>query len=141
MEEQRLLIKTCSRIMRKTQSHLDSALKPYGLTSGSYPYLLTLSGEEGINQDRISKKLGVDKAMSARTIQKLIHQGYLTKVPDETDSRAFRLYLTDRARSCLPEILREIEQWIGCITEGLTNAEKNTVVRLLMRIAENADQF
>ncbi len=141
MSNNRLLIKTCTHIIRKTQAHFDCAFKKYGLSSGSYPYLLALSDEEGISLDKISKKLGVDKAMSTRTIQKLLAQGYLTKTPDMEDLRAFRLYLTDRARDCIPKVRGEIIRWIDVITDGLTEQEKDTVVRLLLQIEANADKI
>ncbi|HBC27842.1 MAG TPA: MarR family transcriptional regulator [Ruminococcaceae bacterium] len=138
MGEQRFLIKSCAHIMRKTQSHLDCALKKYGLTSGSYPYLLALSDEEGINLDTVSRRVGVDKAMSTRTIQKLMERGYLEKVPDASDSRAFQLYLTDRARECIPKIRREIMRCIGILTAGMTGEEKDAAARLLGRMEKNA---
>lgn len=139
MAEKRFLIKNCNRIIRKTQAHLDIVLKEYSLSSGSYSYLLVLAEEEGINLDRISKKLGVDKAMSTRTIQKLLELGYLTKLPDETDYRAFRLYLTDKGRACIPEVKSKIERWIDTITEGLTVEEQKMADSLLEKIAENAE--
>lgn len=139
MNEKRFLIKSCSRIMRKTQAHLDIALKEYGLSSGSYPYLLELSDEEGINLERISRKLNVDKAMSTRTIHRLTEQGFLTKVPDAEDSRACRLYLTEKAKASIPGILEKIQIWIDTITDGLSEEEKDTAVRLLTKIADNTE--
>ena len=125
--------------MRRTQAHLDCTMKKLDLSSGTYPYLLALAEEEGVNLDQISKKLGVDKAMSTRTIQKLLAQGYLTKTPDAEDSRAYCLYLTKRAKETLPEIRRELDIWVDAITQGLTETEKETVVRLLISIEANAD--
>ncbi len=139
MDEKKLLIKTCNRIVRKTQAHLDIVLKDYHLSSGSYPYLLELRDNEGINSEKLSKKLNVDKAMSTRTIRKLIQLGYLTKVPDELDSRAFRLYLTDEARECIPGIVKKISQWIDYITEDLNEEENRLVTHLLIKIADKTE--
>lgn len=138
MDEKRFLIKYCARIMRKTQAHMDMALKQYELSSGSYPFLLQLEQEEGISLEQISKKLNVDKSMSTRTVQKMEAQSYLSKIPDSGDSRAFRLYLTEKARECIPAIHAEIENWIDQITEGLSEDEKNMALELLKKIAENA---
>lgn len=134
MDDKRFLIRNCVRIVKKTQAHMDIVLKEYELSSGSYPYLLELRGDEGIHCESLSKKLGVDKAMSTRTIRKLVQLGYLTKTPDELDSRASKLYLTDKARSCIPEILTKLEQWIDFITEDLNEPDKNSVFELLAKI-------
>lgn len=136
IEKPMLLVKTCSHIVKKSQAHLDSVLKKYELSSGSYPFLLALSEEEGVSLEKLSKKLSVDKAMSTRTIQKLTALGYLTKLPDAFDSRAFRLYLTEKARGAIPGIREEIDRWTRCITEGLSEEEKQTAMRLLQKIAE-----
>ena len=45
-----------------------------------------------VSQNKISEDIGNDKAMSARTITKLIELDYVYKEADERDSRAFRLY-------------------------------------------------
>ena len=60
-----------NKIFRNTQSYLEKVLKAYDLSSGTYPYLFILEKNEGISQIQISKEIGNDKAMSARTINKL----------------------------------------------------------------------
>lgn len=139
MDQKRHLIKYCSRIMRRTYAHLDSELKDFGVSSGCYPYLLELDEEEGINLDRISRKLNVDKALSTRAIQKLSDQGYIEKVADQADSRAYLLYLTELGRAQVPGIREKISSWIDEITEGLSDEDKITVVRLLGKIVENTE--
>ena len=134
MDDKRFLIRNCVRIVKKTQAHMDIVLKEYELSSGSYPYLLELRGNEGIHCENLSKKLGVDKAMSTRTIRKLVQLGYLTKIPDELDSRASKLYLTEKARDCIPEILTRLEQWIDFITDDLSEPDKNSVFESLAKI-------
>lgn len=138
MDDTRYLIKVCNQIVRHTQAHMDFVLKKYGLSSGSYPYLLELKDDEGINLEGISKKIGVDKAMSTRTIQKLILGRYLQKIPDERDARASKLYLTEKAHAIIPDILAEIEKWIESVTNGLSAEEKSTAVNALFKISRNA---
>ena len=100
------LLKLNNKIFRTTQGYLDKVLKKYELSSGLYPYLLVLRENEGISQNQISKELGFDKAMSARTITKLIKLGYLNRKEDEDDSRAYKLYLTEKAKVTIPNVIR-----------------------------------
>lgn len=126
-----------NRIFRNTQVYLDKRLKEYGLSSGSYSYLLILRKNEGISQNKISKELGCDKAMSARTISKLINLGYIDRREDNTDCRAYKLYLTEKARGIIPYIIEEIDKLVGLITVDLNEDEKVITIDCLIRILNN----
>jgi DNA-binding MarR family transcriptional regulator len=131
------LIKLNNKIFRTTQVYLDKVLKTHELSSGLYPYLLILKDNEGISQNKISRELGYDKAMSARTIIKLIKLGYLDRKEDEEDARAYKLYLTDKAKSIIPEIFEEIHKLTDLITVDLNEEEKSVTTDSLNKILNN----
>ncbi len=131
------LIKLNNKIFRTTQVYLDKVLKQYELSSGSYPYLLILRENEGISQSKISSELGYDKAMSARTITKLITLGYLDRKEDDFDSRAYKLYLTEKAKATIPKILCEIHKLVHLITVDLTEESKVTTIDSLNVVLNN----
>ncbi|WP_061312583.1 MarR family winged helix-turn-helix transcriptional regulator [Clostridium botulinum] len=125
-----------NKIFRNTQGYLDKALKKYDLSSGVYPYLMVLEKNEGISQICISKEIGNDRAMSARTINKLVESEFVYRVQDEKDSRAYKLYLTSKAKEITPLVRIEIQKLIGLITEDLTEDEKNIAMKILKSIFE-----
>ena len=127
-----------SKIFRHTQTYLDKALKEYELSSGSFRYLLMLEKEEGICQNEISQKTGNDKAMSARIITKLIDSGFIKRLQHEDDSRAYRLFLTDKAKLVIPKVREVINHLIDLITEGLTQEDKEQLMNSLYKIFCNA---
>lgn len=131
------LIKLNNKIFRTTQVYLDKVLKEYELSSGSYPYLLTLGENEGISQNKISKELGHDKAMSARTITKLIKLGYFNRKEDEDDSRAYKLYLTEKGKDVIPKVIDKVRKLIDIITRDLNEEEKITTMDSLDKILNN----
>ncbi|MBW9158245.1 MarR family transcriptional regulator [Clostridium sp. FP2] len=131
------LIKLNNKIFRTTQVYLDKVLKEYELSSGSYPYLLILRENEGISQNKISEEVGYDKAMSARTITKLIKLGYIDRKKDETDSRAYKLYLTEKAKVIIPKVLDEIHKLVHLITVDLNEEEKDITIDSLNKILNN----
>lgn len=135
------LIKLINKLYRYTQSYTDEALKKFNLSSGTYPYLLMLSRNAGISQNQISKKLNVDKAMSARAIKRLIDLGYVKKDVDEEDSRAYRLFLTDSAKAIIPEVINEIDNWIDIISMGSNEKEQELAVGYLKKALTNAKKF
>lgn len=138
IDENSALIKYVNTISRITQSYTDEAMVKLNLTSGTYPFLLVLYRKEGINQNEISRELNVDKAMSARSIKKLIDLQYIEKKEDEKDSRAYKLYLTEKGRAIVPEIKKEIQQWIKIITNDISKAEEELLEKLLSRVLSNA---
>jgi DNA-binding MarR family transcriptional regulator len=129
-----------SKIFRNTQIYLDKILKQYELSSGSIPYLFHLEMTQGISQNKISRDIGNDKAMSARTITKLIKLDYIAKNVDETDSRAYQLFLTDKARAVLPRIHDEIESWVKVITCDLSAEEKLVTMASLKKIFDRTQK-
>jgi len=128
------LLKLNNKIFRTTQGYLDKVLKEYELSSGSYPYLLILKENEGISQNKISKELGYDKAMSARTIIKLIKLGYLDRKEDEDDSRAYKLFLTEKGKDTIPKVLKEIHGLVHLITMDLNEQEKIITIDSLSKV-------
>ncbi len=140
MDQNKLLTKRISHISKSTQYHMDEVLKPYHLSSGTYPFLLALWQDEGINLEKISRKVNVDKALSTRTIQKLIELEYLEKLNDEQDSRACRLFLTEKGKYVIPLIKKEINMWIDNITADLLPEEKDSLNTMLEKVLIRAEQ-
>ncbi|MBZ9633861.1 MarR family winged helix-turn-helix transcriptional regulator [Clostridium sp. FP1] len=135
------LTKLNNKIFRTTQVYLDKVLKEYELSSGSYPYLLILRENEGISQNKISEEVGYDKAMSARTITKLIKLGYIDRKKDEADSRAYKLYLTEKAKVIIPKVLDEIHKLVHLITVDLNEKEKDITIDSLNKILNNIKEI
>lgn len=130
-------IKLNSKIFRNTQMYLDKVLKKYGLSSGNFRYLFIIEVNEGISQNRLSREIGNDKAMSARTITKLVKAGFVKKVEDQNDARACNLYLTDKGWDVIPKLHNEIAVFEQVITGDLTEIEKVQVMHSLNRIYQN----
>ena len=130
-----------SKIFRSTQNYLDRILKKYELSSGSIPYIFTLEKNEGISQNKISKEIGNDKAMSARTITKLIELDFVHKTQDERDSRAYNLYLTAKAKELLPKIRKEIQDVVNLVTEDLTEEDKLITTKSLKKILDRSQRL
>ena len=135
------LIKLINMLYRNTQFYTDRALEKFHLSSGMYPYLLMLYENEGISQNQISKELNVDKAMSARTIKKLIELDYIKKDVDTEDCRAYKLFLTDKSREIIPEIKSEIHKWVYLITKDSSIEEQEIVIDFLSKALTNAKEY
>ncbi len=135
------LIKLTNNIYRCTQVYIDKKLKKYNLTTGTYPYLLVLSKKEGISQSDISRELNVDKSMSARTIKRLISLGYIKKEENKEDIRAYKLYITDKAKAIIPEIIETIHNWIDILIYGNDEKDIKISIEFLEQVLENGKKY
>jgi len=131
------LLKLNNKIFRYTQIYLDKVLKEYQLSSGSYPYLLILKNNDGINQNRISEELGYDKAMTTRTLAKLINIGYLDRIKDDDDFRANKIYLTEKGKNICVNIREKIQELVQLITLDLNEDEKEITIESLNKVLCN----
>lgn len=124
-------------LYRCAQAYFDRELKKFDLSMATYPYLLSLSKNEGINQNEISRILYVDKSMSAKSIKKLIALGYVNKNEDKKDARAYKLYLTDKAKDIIPKILKVRDKWINILSQGSDNEKIETSIDFLRKALGN----
>lgn len=141
MANQIPLSRLTGNIYRNTLAHNSEVFKKYSLGSGTYPYLLILSNNEGINQNQLSKELAVDKALSARVIKKLIDLEYIHKELNKDDSRAYQLFITDKAKEIIPDIREEIKKWNDIITQNLNEEEKEILENLLNKVMTNINKY
>ncbi len=98
---------------------------------------MALYDNEGISQNALSEYVKVDKALSARAIKRLIELGYVEKIINSKDARAYKLYLTEKAKVVVPEVRKSLDGWLNIITNGLTEEEKETAECLLQDMYMN----
>jgi DNA-binding MarR family transcriptional regulator len=86
----------------------------------------------------LSAAVGVDNAYATRSVEKLSTLGYVNKVRDEQDRRAFRVSLTDKGWQVAERVNEALKQWVEIITAGVSPEEIATVTRVFDRFHQNA---
>lgn len=127
-------------LYRCAQTYFNKELKKFDLSMATYPYLLSLSKYEGISQNEISRKLYVDKSMSAKSIKKLINLGYVSKKKDKKDVRAYKLYITEKAKNIIPEILEIRNKWVNILSQGSDEEKVGTSIDFLWKALKNGKE-
>ena len=125
-------------IHRHARMYFEKELAPFNLGSGALPVLRALLHHDGVTQQKLTERLHVDKATTTRTIGKLIKSGYVRREHDPEDKRAYRLFVTEKARETAPEIRRVQQSWTTILSEGFTEEEKKQAFALLNRMRDNA---
>lgn len=123
---------------RQSQAYINNALKNIDISYSECIFLSNLYNNEGINQEELSSLLFIDKTITAKSIKSLSQKGFLIRKQCETDKRAKKLYLTDKAKDCKEEIFSLLEKWKSFITDGMDIKTKNIVFNNLQLMAERA---
>lgn len=130
-----------SIIYRYAQNYMTKELEPYNIGSGQFMFLLTLYKEDGIHQEKLSCYLNIDKGTTARAIKKLEREGYVIRKEDMEDRRAYKVFLTEKAIEIQPIVYKALMNWTDVLSKDFTSDEKEMILVLLKRMAENAASF
>jgi DNA-binding MarR family transcriptional regulator len=112
-------------------------LKDIDISSGLVYFIVELSQADWLNMSDLSAAVGVDNAYATRAVEKLAALGYVNKIPDEHDRRAYRISLTPKGRQIADRVNETLHQWIGIITQGVSPEDIATVNRVFDRFYEN----
>jgi len=127
-----------SCIYRYSLIHIGNELKPYNIGSGQFNFLMALYYKDGINQETLAQSLKLDKATTARAITKLIKEGYVTRQKDDLDLRAYKIFLTKKAKKMGPIIKKILSRWTKTLLSGFTEDERKLFLDFLKRTVQNA---
>ncbi|MGB9939067.1 MarR family winged helix-turn-helix transcriptional regulator [Methanosarcina sp.] len=123
-----------AHIYRSHLAYMTKELEAYRVGSGQFEFLLILYHRDGVSQETLAKILKVSKATSTRAIQSLEKEGYVYRQRDESDLRAYRVYLTEKGKEMRDFILEKLTSFIDILFSDFTFEEKE-IFRLLIHKA------
>lgn len=115
--------KNINILYRQFNLFLNHELSGVELNSTDLLYLGTLFIEDGVTQDDLAKDFCVDKAATARSMQNLEKKGIIIRKPDESDRRAKRVYLTDKAYKYKPLMESIQKKWMKICNTPMNDEE------------------
>jgi DNA-binding MarR family transcriptional regulator len=138
MNHQKSVGRLISCIYRYGKITINHKLESYHLGSGQFHFLMALYQKDGINQEHLAEVVRIDKGTCARAIKRLEEEGYIRRIIDSNDKRAYQIFLTDKAQQMRPVIRRILREWTRTLLTGFSEEEKKLTFTFLERIAENA---
>lgn len=129
--------KYISQLYRKGGTQISKEISTFGIGQGQLMFLTQLYRQDGISQEELTEILRIDKGTTARAIKKLEEENLVTRIKDEQDRRAYKVYLTDKAKSIESNIFEILREWDEKIVTNLTEEEKETFTRILKKICIN----
>jgi DNA-binding MarR family transcriptional regulator len=127
-----------SILQRFGQIFIGKRVESYNIGSGQYVFLIALFKRDGISQEALSKYIKIDKATTARAIKLLEAEGFVKREIDIDDKRAYKVFLTQKAYNLKIDMEEVVGKWLELITSNLTEEEKETAQKLLLKMAANA---
>lgn len=109
-------------------------LAPLGLKSCHASYLLEICACPGISQDRLARRIYINKSNVARQAAILEEEGFIVRTPSAGDKRVMELYPTEKAISLEPQLRDMLRNWEACITADLTREELDQLAALLAKM-------
>jgi len=127
-----------SLLYRYGQIYMSRKMQPYGIGKGQFMFLIKLFEKDGLSQDELAESLNFDKGTTARALRKLEQEDYVVREKNVGDRRSNRVFLTGKARDIKPALFTVLGNWTEILATGFSTEEKQQVLRLLEKMANNA---
>lgn len=125
-------------ISRLSTLYIGREMGRLGFGSGSFFFLSELYREEGLSQDELSRRVGVDKSNTARALARLERDGLVRREADSLNHRVKRVYLEPAARRLKAELRTIQAEWHRILLQGVPDDEAERVLLYLKRMTGNA---
>jgi len=132
------IVREINVLFRCGAQYRNEMLAPFGLKAQHTSYLLWISANPGISQDKLAQKLFINKSNVARQVAVLEESGFVIRKPCDADKRVMKLYLTEKAEEILPQVRQILLEWENRLTEDLTPEELDSIATILVKMKEKA---
>ena len=127
-----------SMIHRTHMMYLNDKMKDMDITAGQFPFIVVLSHEEGITQEELAAHFHIDKGTVARAIRRLEDKEYLFRKVDSLNRRRYLIYLTEKGRRAVPQIISIDKEWENSMCSKFSNEEYQNLFNILKVLAGNS---
>ena len=128
------LISDVSRLQGRL---FDRRAKRLGLTRAQSRVLAYLTWKGEMNQARLAEWLEITPISLTRLLDRMEGCGWIERIANDDDRRAFVIRLTDKSRDIFPQMLEVGDTVTDDGLRGFTRDERDTLVRLLGRVRYN----
>lgn len=130
-----------SHLFRSIRNYMGRQLEPYGIGDAQFPFMMLLLHEDGISQESLATALKCDRATSARSIARLEDAGYVCRVVDPDDRRAYKVFLTEKGKD-MGHIMWSVSKDLNdMLLEGFTDEEKLAFRNMIQRAGTNISKY
>jgi DNA-binding MarR family transcriptional regulator len=130
-----------SHLFRSIRNFMGRRLEPYGIGDAQFPFLMLLLHEDGISQERLAAYLKCDRATSARSIARLESAGYVRRLVDPEDRRAYKVFLTEQGQELGDILCSVLKELNSILLEDFSYEEKISFRNMIQRAGTNISKW
>lgn len=112
------------------QTFINPYLKEKNVSYNQYELILHIYRDEGSIQGKIASSCGTDKCGASRSLRILEDKKLIIKKIDENNRRSYQLFLTEKGKKVVEDIIKKEIQWENYICEK-TGVEKEKLFKIL----------
>src|SRR5262249_4326626 len=112
-------------------------LGPFDMHPREFAVLRAVGVLEGQSQQALADTLQIPRSRMVSIVDELEERGFVERRPNPADRRVRELYLTAEGRKVLGRAFAEAVAYEEQVSAGLTPEERDRLLDLLERIAEN----
>jgi len=128
-------------ITANANQHISKNIEPFGIKIGQFDYFLIISMKPGINQLELAKMKKVGKASVTKALKILEDQGFIERIPDESDRRNIRLYVTEKGASTVDDFMKVKEETEKLLFENFDEEEGEQFLASLNKLYKNSEKL
>jgi DNA-binding MarR family transcriptional regulator len=126
-----------NRIMGRYNASLRDDLAKLGLTTPKMRTLAVLSVIDGLVISRLAVYAVVEQSTLSRVLDTLEADGLVRRTPDQDDSRAMKIFITEAGRAAFEKLWPTMRQSYDKMFAGIGAAEHAAFVATLQKILVN----
>jgi DNA-binding MarR family transcriptional regulator len=128
------------RVMRKVYEHYESRLSPFGLTTPQYMVFSALWMGDGITIGELGQRVSLDGSTITGILDRMEKNGYVERRPNAEDRRSALVYLTEKARSVGPQIIKFADELDADMRRNFSPDDMLVFERVLKQIGGSQTQ-
>jgi DNA-binding MarR family transcriptional regulator len=129
------------QISRLSTLFVGREMSRLGFGPGQFFILAELYRNEGLSQDELSRRLGIDKSNTSRALAKLEKYGLIRRKSDVNNHRIKKIYLKPKAHEIKREFINIQQKWNAELLHGLADDKITDLLANLKIMAHNAEFF
>ncbi|ABA90148.1 winged helix-turn-helix transcriptional regulator, MarR family [Syntrophotalea carbinolica DSM 2380] len=114
-------------------------LRSFGITLEQWLVLNCLAVDEGICQRALAQRIDKEQPNTTRILDNMERKELIRRTPDPADRRAFLVFLTEKGKGFLEELVPVSRQLRDESIRGFSESEIKTVKELLRKFLANLD--
>ena len=116
---------------------LEFKRKKYPYNAKDWMYISFIKNTKNISQNELAERIGFNKVMINRGVERLGKEGIVERKKDTKDSRVNRLSLTKKGKLLYKKLENVVENSLQIMFEGIDTERKKECLDVLETVLEN----